>query len=103
MVVVGLVGASGNFGHKILPVFLADDFITGVYVLSRSRRTSKAEADAKARHVQVDYSDSASIRKALQGCDVLINAMGTNMDHQDNKFKLIDAAVDAGVKVYFPR
>jgi hypothetical protein len=29
--------------------------------------------------------------------------MGTNMDHQDNKFKLIDAAVAAGVKVYFPR
>jgi putative NADH-flavin reductase len=101
MVVVGLVGASGNFGHKILPVLLADDFITGVHVLSR--HASKDTTDPKTRHVQVDYSDSASIRKALQGCDALINAMGTNMDHQDNKFKLIDAAVDAGVKVYFPR
>ena len=37
-----------------------------------------------------------------EGCDLLIKAMGTNMDYLENKVRLVDVATEVGVKVYFP-
>jgi len=100
MATVALVGSSGNFGHKILPVLIASEAIKSVHNLSR--HASKASS-AKVEHFQVDYANIKPLEDALRGCDVLINAMGTNLDHAQNKINLVDAAANAGVKIYFPR
>lgn len=100
MATVAFVGASGNFGHKILPVLIASESITSIHNLSRHASTAPS---AKVKQFQVDYTDVRNLEQALQGCDVLINAMGTNLDHYQNKINLVDAAVNVGVKIYFPR
>lgn len=101
-IVVAFVGATGNLGHKLLPALVSEPSISAVHCLSRSP-PSKDPSSSKVKHFQVDYSNQSSIKNALKGCDVLINAMGTNLDHLKNKVALVDAAADVGVKVYIPR
>ena len=100
MATVAFVGASGNFGYKILPVLIASEAITSIHNLSRYASTASS---AKVKQFQVEYTDVRNLEEALKGCDVLINAMGTNLDHYQNKINLVDAAVNVGVKIYFPR
>ena len=101
MVVVALVGANGNFGHKLVPILAAEESITEVRCLSRGSSTESSAN--KVSHFKVDYSNPEELKKVLKGCDVLINAMGTNLDHLKNKVALVDAAAEAGVTVYIPR
>lgn len=101
MVVVALVGANGNLGHKIVPVLAAEESITEVRCLSRS--ASQEASPNKVQFVEVDYSNPTELEEAIRGCDVLINVMGTNIDHLKNKVALVDAAAVAGVTVYIPR
>lgn len=101
MVVVTLVGASGNFGQKVLPVLVAEVSISEVRCLSRN--SSEKSTSEKVKYIQVEYSNLADLKKALAGSDVLINAMGTNLDHLKSKVALVDAAASVGVKIYIPR
>lgn len=102
-IVVAFVGATGNLGHKLLPTLVSEPSISTVHCLSRNPPPKDHSSSGKVKHFQVDYSDQNSIKNALKGCDVLINAMGTNLDHLKNKVALVDAAADVGVKVYIPR
>ena len=101
MATVALVGGSGNFGYKLLPVLIAADSISKVHTLSRN--ASDASTAGKMEHFQVDYTDATSLENALKGCNVFINVMGTNGDHLQNKVNLVDAAARVGVKIYIPR
>lgn len=55
---------------------------------------------------QIAYVIPDTLDKALNGADVLVSAMGASENEQgkyeDNKQKLLDAAVKAGVKIYVP-
>ena len=101
MVIIALVGATGNFGHKILPILTAEPTITEIRSLSRHARSS--HGSFKVKDLKVDYQSTESLENALRGCDVLINAMGTNLDHLSSKKAIVDAAANVGVRVYFPR
>jgi len=101
MTTVALVGATGNFGHKLLPYLVAEESIVEIRCLSRHPRQS--HTSQKVKDVKVDYQNLGALGSALGGCDVLINAMGTNMDHLSSKKALVDAAAITGVKVYIPR
>lgn len=101
MTIVALVGATGNFGYKLLPVLVADKRITKVHSLSRS--LPKDAGSSKVVHFKVDYTDPKSLENALKGCDVLLNAMGTNADYERNKVTLVDVAAKVEVKIYIPR
>ena len=101
MVVVALVGANGNLGHKIVPVLATEESVSEVRCLSRN--SPKASSPNKVKYVKVNYSKPSGLEKALEGCDVLINVMGTNLDHLRSKIALVDAAAAAGVRVYIPR
>jgi putative NADH-flavin reductase len=101
MAVVALVGASGNFGHKLVPTLADDARISEVRCLSRE--SIKEPGNAKIKYYRVDYTEPASLDNALKGCNVLVNAMGTNGDYLRNRVQLVDAAARTGVKVYFPR
>jgi uncharacterized protein YbjT (DUF2867 family) len=101
-IVVALVGAAGNLGHRLLPALVSESSISAVHCLSRNA-PKDSPSSSKVKYFQVDYTAQDSIKNALKGCDVLINAMGTNLDHLKNKVALVDAAADVGVKVYIPR
>jgi len=67
--------------------------------------TSKIDINAtliRLVNFKIDYADPATLENALEGCDVLVNAMGTNGDHESNKVALVDIAAKVGVKVYIP-
>jgi len=102
MAVVALIGIKGNLGYKVFPELLSSPTISKIRVLSRKLR-STSRGDPKVLDFQVNYHDPTSLKRALVGVDVVINAMGTEGDFQLAKRNLIDAAAKAGVKVYFPR
>ncbi|KAJ9660051.1 hypothetical protein H2198_002748 [Neophaeococcomyces mojaviensis] len=96
---IAIVGAGGRSGS-----FIADALIRGkkhrVTAITRSDSTNKMLPglhDIK----QVDYSNHASIVKALKGQEVLIITMNV-MANKESQTKLIDAAVEAGVKWIMP-
>ena len=102
MATVALVGIKGNLGYKIFPELVKSDAIGKIHVLSRKKRHTEGGGN-KTVDFQVNYHDAASLEKALEGVDVLINAMGTEGDFEVAKRNLIDAAAKKGVKIYFPR
>jgi len=101
MATIALVGATGNFGHKLLPILSSESSFAEIRSLSRHARSSPDLP--KIKSVKVDFTDSTSLENALRGCDALINAMGTNLDHLSSKKALVDAAAKVGVKIYIPR
>src|SRR5271170_3980503 len=100
MATVALVGAKGSLGHRLLPELVASDAIKNVHVLSRR---ALPNSDPKVESFKVDYSKPEELIAALKGCDVLINAMGTEGNYEQSKHALVDAAAKAGVKFYIPR
>jgi NAD(P)H-binding len=101
MTVIALVGSGGNFGYKLLPVFVADERISKIHTLSR--RAKQPAAQGRVVNFKIDYADPETLEHALKGCDVLVNAMGTNGDHEHSKVALVDVAAKVGIKVYIPR
>ncbi|KAK9452820.1 hypothetical protein V1511DRAFT_117742 [Dipodascopsis uninucleata] len=96
---VAIIGAGGRSGGVI-----ADALIKGkkhrITALTRSNSTSKLPSglhDIK----EVDYNNRDSLVRALDGQDVLIITMSV-MAPRDSQIKLIDAAVEAGVKWIMP-
>jgi len=100
MATVALVSATGSLGHVVLPTLVASDAIKKVVCISRNARKSD---NPKAEYVQVDYTKPETLEKALSGCDVLINTMGTEGNYEGSKHALVDAAAKVGVKFYIPR
>ncbi|KAL2867810.1 aromatic alcohol reductase [Aspergillus lucknowensis] len=93
---VAIVGASGNVGQIILRALLdASDF--KVTVLTRTSSNATFPPGTNVR--KTDFS-SADLHDALKGQDALVSAVGaTGFGEQK---KLIDAAIQAGVKRFFP-
>jgi uncharacterized protein YbjT (DUF2867 family) len=100
MATVAIVGAKGNLGYKFIPELIASDAIKKVHCLSRRAETSD---NSKVQWFKVDYSEPETVEKALRGCDVLINLMGTQGDYEKAKHTLVDSAAKVGVKFYIPR
>lgn len=102
---VAITGASGNLGSEVTKVFLAEYGSSFSRILALVRNPSsdaaKALAAAGAELVQIDDSNAGpSYEKALQGVDVLVNVQsGVSVASRNTLF---DAALKAGVKVYFP-
>ncbi|GAA6049191.1 hypothetical protein JCM3770_003302 [Rhodotorula araucariae] len=112
--VVALVGATGLVGSALLTTLLSatgSARISHLRVLTTSPASSKL-APARAhpsRRVSVHgirYTAPETLEEALRGADVLVSAMGAQSHaegtYEDNKERLLDAAVKAGVKIYVP-
>ncbi|UQC87892.1 uncharacterized protein CLUP02_13413 [Colletotrichum lupini] len=95
---VALAGASGNLGLRILESLLDAEF--DVTVLIR-RESTPIDYPVKARVVEVDYDSPESLKNALGGTDAVVSAVGKQNGLQ-SQFKLIDAAIAAGVKRFIP-
>jgi NAD(P)-dependent dehydrogenase (short-subunit alcohol dehydrogenase family) len=92
---VVLIGASGNLGPHILEEFLKSSF--NVTVLSRE--DSKSTFPSGAKVVKTDYSPE-SLAQAFKNQDAVVSIVGTG--GFADQTKIIDAAVNAGVKRFIP-
>ena len=96
---VAIVGAGGRSGSVI-----ADALIKAnkhrVTAITRSGSTNTMPSGLHAVQ-RTDYDDHSSLVKALQGQEALIITMNVTAP-PESQFKLIDAAVEAGVKWIMP-
>ncbi|KAL7273859.1 hypothetical protein RUND412_003257 [Rhizina undulata] len=104
---VAILGATGFIGREITPIFLSalrSHEIACLNILTRNATGIAFEAfKAKgARIYEVDFYNKDSVVEGLKGVDVLISAMGTKGDFEDSNQVLVEAAAEAGVKVYLP-
>jgi nucleoside-diphosphate-sugar epimerase len=96
---VVVVGASGSVGRSTVKALLEEGFqVTGI-----TRETSKATLPEGVTHVKSEYSE-ASLREAFRGQDAVISTIGSITPGEALALQkpLIDAAIAAGVKVFFP-
>ncbi|KAK2470427.1 hypothetical protein H9L39_18044 [Fusarium oxysporum f. sp. albedinis] len=95
---VALIGASGNLGVVIQDHFLAQkDSPLHLSVLTRENSGAKFSKGLSV--ISTDYSPE-SLERGLRGQDVVIMLLPpeSTVDHET----VIDAAVKAGVKRFFP-
>ncbi|KAK5123525.1 hypothetical protein LTR85_002563 [Meristemomyces frigidus] len=97
---IAVFGAGGsNIGHHILQALVADGSFT-VTVLARASSKTIYPPSISVTRIE-DFNDHGALVKALHGRDVVISAVGPG-EGMESQQKLIDAAVDAGVKRFFP-
>lgn len=71
-------------------------------VTALTRSDSKTTLPVGIHHVKyINYADPSSLVRALQGQDVLIITL-FGMAPKDRQFKLVDAAIEAGVRFVMP-
>ncbi|GAA6009586.1 hypothetical protein JCM10207_004113 [Rhodosporidiobolus poonsookiae] len=111
--VLALVGATGLVGSALLESFLTavqDHKLSSLRILTSSPSSPKlarARSTPNVDILEVNYSDQRTLDDALNGADVLVSAMGASETelhgrYEENKEKLVEAAVKGGVKVYVP-
>lgn len=91
-----IIGAGGNLGPSVLKAFLNSSFNTSVL----SREGSKSTFPTGVQVIHANYDEPQSLRKAFNGQDAVISLVGGNA--LGDQEKLIDAAIAAGVKRFFP-
>ncbi len=96
---IAIVGATGRSGTFIVEALLK----TGKHnVTAITRADGKGTMPSGLHEIKkVDYSSHSSLVSALKGQDVLIITMAV-MAPKDTQTKLIDAAVEAGVRWVMP-
>jgi nucleoside-diphosphate-sugar epimerase len=89
-----VIGAGGNVGRSTIKALLEEKFqVTGL-----TREGSKA-LPAGVKHAKTDYSE-ASLLEAFKGQDAVISTIsGGGLALQKS---IVDAAIAAGVKAFFP-
>jgi hypothetical protein len=102
---VAIVGGTGYIGGLIVSRALEDAKaarIRSVRILS-SRRSENIDVQEGCQWYTVDYDEVESIRKALEGAEILISAAGMQKSQVgDSKDKILVAAASAGIKIYVP-
>lgn len=96
------VAGAGNLGQHIAHALLKRGF--QVTVLSRSSTGAKAESlkAAGVRVQAVDYSDAASVAKAIAGSQVVINSLGFEAALGIASDVLVEESKKQGTQLYVP-
>lgn len=93
---VAVAGATGAVGSPLVKELLE----AGFTVTALTRPDSKNTLPPSVKTAKVNYDDIESLKAALQGQDALVSTVSTfSIDQQ---FKLVDAAIAAGVKRFIP-
>ncbi|OCH93284.1 NAD(P)-binding protein [Obba rivulosa] len=103
--VLAIAGATGRLGKALSEVFLTTyrPFFSSVRVLVRdpSSEAARALAQKGAEVHHIDLSNlHDSLSAALRGVDVVVNALATSAAELSDA--VFDAALESGVRVYFP-
>jgi hypothetical protein len=99
-----IAGATGSVGAPILSALLAEPTFT-VTILTRASSSARFPDNIPVIRVSDDYT-VAELTQAFQGQDAVVVALSTTPVTKDGKdglaFRLIDAALAAGVKRFIP-
>ncbi|KAJ4400757.1 hypothetical protein N0V85_005679 [Neurospora sp. IMI 360204] len=97
---VAVLGGTGNLGTHIVRALLVGGFT--VTILTRPGSTSPRPSFSPytVPFTEVDYSSPSSLRDALQGQDAVVSVLATTVVQEQKK--IIDAAIEAGVKRFVP-
>ncbi|KAF4435176.1 hypothetical protein FACUT_7364 [Fusarium acutatum] len=98
---VAVVGGSGNLGREVIDEILA----RGSYeVVILSRGAQAADLPKGVAWRQVDYDDKSALVDAMKGVDTVLSflAMFDQNEALELHKKLIDAAIEAGVRRFAP-
>ncbi|KAF5232140.1 hypothetical protein FANTH_13137 [Fusarium anthophilum] len=98
---VAVVGGSGNLGREVIDEILARGSY-GVVILSRGAQGADLPKGVAWR--QVDYDDKSALVDAMNGIDTVLSflAMLDQNEALELHKKLIDAAIEAGVRRFAP-
>ncbi|KAI9931457.1 hypothetical protein ASPWEDRAFT_37741 [Aspergillus wentii DTO 134E9] len=94
---IAVVGGSGLIGKPIVNALITSPHNYTVTVLTREQSST---APSGATTTKVDYNNHATLVDALKGQDVVVSAIATPATPE--QIKIIDAAVEAGVKRFVP-
>ncbi|KAF5980755.1 hypothetical protein FCOIX_4659 [Fusarium coicis] len=98
---VAVVGGSGSIGREVVDEILARG---SCEVVILSRRAQAADLPKGVAWRQVDYNDKSALVDAVKGIDTVLSFLA--MFNQNEAFelhkKLIDAAIEAGVRRFAP-
>ncbi|EXJ68869.1 uncharacterized protein A1O5_07801 [Cladophialophora psammophila CBS 110553] len=104
--VVAVVGATGDLGTRLTGTFLSDELrtrLSGFVLIARRHKASTqrwAERGAEIRIIEEDAYDENDLVMALDGIDVLINAISmAGAQLRDNIARTLPKTA---VKLYFP-
>lgn len=86
--VILLAGATGNNGSVVLRQL--GELGLKVRAMSRDVESARAEFGSQYEWVQADVTDPASLRRALQGVDIVISAVATAMPIGGNRPEKVD-------------
>jgi putative NADH-flavin reductase len=99
---IALVGANGNLGTAMLNAFLSEGLKVTVLLRESSKSASKLPSSDKLQISRIpnDLEPLSKLSKVLSGHDALVISVSSNQ--LEESYKLIDAAIDAGVKRIIP-
>lgn len=95
---VAIIGASGHAGSTVVSHLLATNKHK-ITALTRPDSTNSMPDGVQV--AKVSYTDHSSLVSALQNQDILIISLSVTAP-RDTQFKLIDAALEAGIKYIMP-
>lgn len=95
-----VAGGTGNIGKSTAASLLAE--IKGAHVVVLSRSESSSVVEGAERRVVADYNDVDALAKALQGTQVVINALGQGSLADESSKNLARAAKQAGAELIVP-
>lgn len=95
-----VAGGTGNVGKHIVRALSSKGF--SVFVLTRQGTNNFAD-DPNIKTVQIaSYKDEDVLTDALQGVQVVINALSMNTLNSETQLPLAEASVRAGVQLFVP-
>ncbi|KAF8321666.1 NAD(P)-binding protein [Clavulina sp. PMI_390] len=106
---VAHVAPNGMVGKAFIPIFV-DAAIKGEieklkFITSKETAILKeavtSASNGNVEFVVIDYTDKRAFLAALQGVDIVVSTMGWNVGQLKSEQALIEAALEARVKVYF--
>lgn len=109
---VAIAGGTGLIGRSVAEIFLSPAYhsqFSRVVIFTRNP-VSPAALELEKQGAEVvkvtfdneDPEDAAALKRALEGVDVVVNAIVSTPIAAPGMKVLVKAAVNAGVKVYFP-
>ncbi|KAF2114074.1 hypothetical protein BDV96DRAFT_577518 [Lophiotrema nucula] len=98
---ISILGPRGNVGRAIIAELLKDPSRFNITAVTRPTSTYTPPENSNVAVKQSDYSSLDSLTAAFAGQDAIINCVSGGATQYEPSKLIIDAAVAAGVKLYF--
>lgn len=97
---IALIGGTGALGSHILNALLFTFAPSSITILTRQSSKPPTVPSGVTIKPLPSYTDSSAVIPALEGCDILVSALGTKVLYLQPQ--LVDCAIAAGVRRFIP-